>query len=61
MILRGVYVNNNDIINNNIDVIIRGICCYDCKNRGECNECEIYGKIPNSILKEQEDCSFFHS
>ena len=42
-------MNNNDIINNNIDVIIRGICCYDCKNRGEYNECEIYGKIPNSI------------
>ena len=54
-------MNNNDIINNNIDVIIRGICCYDCKNRGEYNECEIYGKIPNSNLKEQEDCSYFHS
>lgn len=54
-------MKNNNIINNNIDVIIRSICCYDCKNRGENNECKIYGEIPNSILKELEDCSFFHN
>lgn len=54
-------MKNNNIINNNIDVIIRSICCYDCKNRGENNECKIYGEIPNSILKELEECSFFHN
>ncbi len=52
-------MNNNDIINNNIDVIIRGICCYDCKNRGEYNECEIYGKIPNSIFKKSRKIVLF--
>lgn len=54
-------MKNNNIINKSMDVIIRSICCYDCKNRIENSECKIYGEIPNSILREVEECSFFHN